>query len=324
MLIRNQTPSSCFGLAGTDENAGTAALGWCLDLCQSLRRELMLAFDLDPSWELALSSQVFGKNDRGFTDLEITAGTALHIIFEAKRGWQVPTHAQLSRYTHRLLESVAHKKRLVSISAADRAWALTRLPHDVQGVSVDHISWSDIQSMARRAHDAAKSPVERLWLRQLSMHLAEYGMTSNAFDSMTYVVSLSRDIMPSSDSMTWIDVVAKQGKYFHPIGGNGWPTIPPAYIGFRYLSEFRSAHFIESVQTTDHLHQIDPNWPETNTPHFVYTLGPPMRPASPLGLGSIYYTARHWVALDLLLSGKTCTYQEAIDLTKERQAQRGA
>lgn len=323
MQIRGKAPASCFGLAGCDENAGTHALGWCLEQSPALRAELLASMGLDPLATVVLSSQTFGVADKGFTDLEMLSSTNFHLIFEAKRGWQVATREQLARYAPRLAHSNVQHKRLISISAARRDWAIRHLPGDVDGIPVDHLSWSDIRSMVKRAYAMSRSQTERLWLHQLNLHLAEYGMTSNAFDSLAYVVSLSRDLLPNSAETTWIDVVAKQGRYFHPVGGNGWPTIPPAYIGFRYLSEFRSVHFIEHVETVDNLQEVDPTWPVTNTPNFIYTLGPAMRPATPLPLGNIYYTARHWVALDLLISGKAATYEEAVALTKERQAQRG-
>ncbi len=323
MLIRGTAPASCFGLAGCDENAGTYALGWCLKESPALRAELLGAIGLDPLSNIVLSSQTFGSGDRGFTDLEVLSGTAFHLIFEAKRYWQVASREQLAKYAPRLGRSNVQHKRLISISAARKDWAVRHLPSDVDGIPVDHLAWSEIRAMAKRAREASKSQAERLWLHQLNLHLAEYGMTSNVFDSLAYVVSLSQDLLPNSSDMTWIDVVAKQGRYFHPVGGNGWPTIPPAYIGFRYLSEFRSVHFIEHVETVDNLQEVDPAWPVTSTPNFVYTLGPAMRPATRLSLGNIYYTARHWLALDLLISGKAATYEEAIALTKERQAQRG-
>lgn len=323
MLIRGKTPASCFGLAGCDENAGTYALGWCLKQSPALCAELLCSMGLDPCAEIELSSQTFCSVDRGFTDLEVRSGTAFHLIFEAKRFWQVASREQLERYAGRLTGSNVQQRRFVSISAARKDWAIRHLPPDVDGIPVGHLSWTDIRAMARRAHAASKSQVERLWLHQLNLHLSEYGMTSNAFDSLAYVVSLSRELLPNSPDATWIDVVVNQGRYFHPVGGNGWPLIPPAYIGFRYLSEFKSVHFIERVDTVDNLQEIDPTWPATTTAHFVYTLGPAMRPATPLPLGNIYYTARHWVALDLLISGKAASYEEAIALTKERQALRG-
>lgn len=214
MLIRGAAPASCFGLAGCDENAGTFALGWCLEQSPGLRAELLGSMGLNPLANVVLSSQTFDLADRGFTDLEVISGTAFHLIFEAKRDWQVPSRAQLARYAPRLSNSNVHHKRLISISAARRDWAIRHLPADVDGIPVDHLSWSDVRTMVKRAHAACKSQTERLWLHQLNLHLAEYGMTSNAFDSLAYVVSLSRDLLPNSSDMTWIDVVAKHARVF--------------------------------------------------------------------------------------------------------------
>lgn len=326
MLIRGTTPASCFGLAGCDENAGTAALGWCLDQCPTLRQELLQLLGLDPGLDLVVASQVFAE-DRGFTDLELTAGTTLHAIFEAKLGWRVPSQDQLERYLPRLQASTAQHKRLVSISAAGSDWAARHQPKALGGIPVAHLSWSDLQGAAQRAHDATRSPVDRVWLWQLIQHLKGYGMTSNIFDAKAYVVSLNRSRIKPDNPLTWIDVVVDQGRYFHPVGGgdrSGWPTIPPAYIGFRYLAEFRSVHFIEEVLITDHIQEVDPRWPETNAPNFVYTLGPPMKPAKPMPLGAIHPSMRNWIALDLLLSGKASDYKEAIGLMKERWLAQGS
>ena len=325
MQIRNMIPASCFGLAGCDENAGTSAFGWCLDNVRALRYEALKALGCDPEADVVVASQVFGE-DRGFTDLELVSGTALHAVFEAKLGWRVPARGQLERYLPRLVRSPAQTKVLVSVSAADSTWARRHLPAELGGVPVTHLSWSDLRAMAQRAHDLTRRPIERIWLNQLIHHLQEYGMTSNVFDSRAYVVSLNRSRIKPTDPLTWIDVVVEQGKYFHPIGGSdrsGWPVIPPSYLGFRYHAEFRSVHFIERVDVTDHIQEVDPRWPDTNAPHFVYTLGPAMKPAKPMGLGEIHPSMRNWVALDLLLSGKATDYKDAIDRMRERVQQAG-
>lgn len=128
MLIRGAEPVSCFGLAGCDENAGTYALGWCLEQSPALRAELFGSLGLDPLAQVTLSSQNFGMEDRGFTDLEVLSGTAFHLVFEAKRHWQVTTRAQLARYVNRLADSNVQHKRLISVSAARKDWAVRHLP----------------------------------------------------------------------------------------------------------------------------------------------------------------------------------------------------
>jgi len=278
----------------------------------------------EPAQEAQVTSQVYA-DDRGLTDLELVVSSSLHAIFEAKLGWRVPNKEQLERYVPRLHKSPAKQKVMVSISAASRSWACNHLPEVLDGISVVHMAWSDLQELAMKAHDATRSPIERLWLWQLSEHLKGYGMTSYAFDSRAYVVVLNQEPIKPGNPLTWIDVVTQQHRYFHPVGGGGvrWPKLPPAYLGFRYKSEFRSVHHVESVITTDHLQEIDPQWPDTNTPHFVYTLGPAMRPTSPMPLGKIHPSMHARVALDLLLSGVASDFKHAMDLMKKRTISSG-
>jgi hypothetical protein len=167
----------------------------------------------------------------------------------------------------------------------------------------DRMSSSD-SSAARRAS-------ERLWLEQLISPSKGYGMTSNLFDARAYVVSLNRDPIKPSDPLTWIDVVVKGGRYFHPVGVNGWPAIARAYIEFRWHAEFRSVHFVEAVDITDHIQSIDPRWPDTSSPHFVYRLGSPMAPAQAMKLGNIHPSMRNWISIDLLVSGAADDYGHA-------------
>lgn len=132
MLIRGTEPASCFGLGGTDENAGTSALGWCIEHVPSLRQEILKLLRYDSDMELVVASQVFGA-DKGFTDLELF-GQTCHVIIEAKLGWQVPGIKQLKRYAPRLGASGARRPQLVSLSAADSSWATRQLPADIDGI----------------------------------------------------------------------------------------------------------------------------------------------------------------------------------------------
>ncbi|MCG2728873.1 MAG: hypothetical protein L6276_01100, partial [Acetobacterium sp.] len=45
---------------------------------------------------------------------------------------------------------------------------------------------------------------------------------------------------PESFGLSWIDIVEKRNKYFHPMGMNGWPKEPPNYIAFRYYGKLQS------------------------------------------------------------------------------------
>ncbi|RDS82248.1 hypothetical protein DWU98_09445 [Dyella monticola] len=321
MLIRGREPSSCFGLAGTDENAGTAAVAWCIEHVLPFRKQVLALMGCDPEPDLSVASQVFGT-DKGFTDIELV-GKACHVIIEAKLGWQVPGLQQLKRYAPRLRSSGARRQLLVSLSAADSSWAIRQLPGNVTGIPVTHLSWNALSDAARRAHSSTRSPTDRAWLEQLLHHLQGYGMTSNIFDARAYVVSLTRDRIRPTHPYTWTDVVEKDSTYFHPVGVRGWPVIPPRYVGFRYRAEFQSVHFVTGVKTVDRLQDLNPLWPDTDSPQFVYTLGPPMVPRARMPLGKIYNNSRHTIALDILLSGSADTFEEAIVQMRERVAAAG-
>jgi len=137
-------------------------------------------------------------------------------------------------------------------------------------------------------------------------------------DNTVYVVSLGLDAMVEGGRHTWIDVVEKDGCYFHPMGVGGWPVQPPNYIGFRYHGKLQSVHHIDSYQVTEDLSALNPLWPKTVLFHFVYRLGPAMRPASEIRTGNIFRAGRVYCALDTLLSGALKTISEARDETKRR------
>jgi hypothetical protein len=139
----------------------------------------------------------------------------------------------------------------------------------------------------------------------------------NPRDNMVYVVSLSTHLINEGASYSWIDVVGKDGRYFHPVG-NRWPVLPPNYIGFRYHGALQTVHHIDAYEIVGNLADRNQNWPVTDTDHFVYTLGPAMRPARTVRTGNIYRNGRVWCAIDTLLSGACETISEARDQTASR------
>lgn len=318
MLVYGTKATSCFGLMGQSENAGTLALAWCLDHSEALRGAFLSALSQRkwPSSDWAIACQTHG-GDRGFSDIEVQGG-AFHLLIEAKAGHSLPREDQLRRYAARLGDGTNQARLIVTISAASQSWAREHGVRQIDGISVVHLSWSDVSRLARKAEGQTRSPIEKLWLHELTQHLESYGMSQNRFDARAYVVSLASAPISDGDPLTWVDVVAKQGRYFHPFG-KGWPSTPPAYLGFRYQAAFRSVHFVEKVEIVDRLTKTDKRWPGGEGPHVLYTLGPPMTPREPLALGRIHYSARHYVALDLLLSGRCETYADAVTLTRERE-----
>jgi len=256
-------------------------------------------------------------SDGGYTDIEVHSEPRFHAIMEAKRWWDVPTEQQLRRYQPRLAGGGAQMQRLVSISSADAAFGRRRLPKHIEGAEVIHQSWGDVQRLARQAHAESTGFEEKLWLRHLTQHLQEFVAMERLTDNSAFVVSLGIQSMVEGGKHTWIDVVEKDGSYFHPVG-NGWPVQPPNYVAFRYYGKLQSVHHIDSFEVIDDLSTVNPLWPKTNSDHFVYRLGPPMGPLTEVRTGNIFRNGRVYCAIDTLLSGAFKTISEARDETKRR------
>jgi hypothetical protein len=326
LVVRGAFPRNVFELLGTNENSATYALGWALDSSPSLAKLLINKIaERSITTEDRLFRLQTHAEDKGFTDMEIRCGNELHVILEAKIGWQVPAESQLRRYRPRLdSKGMARSKlALVSISAATSELALRRLPKEIDGVRVQHLSWGAVRALAKSALESTINFEERLWLRELIKHLGEYAAMDRVRDNLVYVVSLGSAPMRNDGKHTWIDVVEKDGSYFHPVG-NHWPSHPPNYVAFRYHGKVQSVHRIESYDILSDVATRNPLWCNTDTDHFVYKLGPAMRPPKELAAAtkedSIKRSLRVWCAIDTLLSGTFNTLGEARDATKKRLA----
>lgn len=324
LIARGTFPKSVFRLLGRDENSATFALGWVLEASPQFAKLLAerIAGRKLPSTDRYLRLQQPGA-DKGFTDLEVRFGDELHAIVEAKVGWLTPSEAQLRKYRPRLDRSglPVSKLALVSVSAASSEVAKLRLPAEVDRVAVQHLSWGAIRALAKKARQAARSFEEKLWLRELIEHLGGYAAMDRVRDNLVYVVSLGSAPMREGDTHTWIDVVATDGHYFHPVG-NHWPSQPPNYIGFRYRGKLQSVHRVESYEIMPDVSAKNARWFQTSTDHFVYKLGPAMRPPRDMHAGSkedaVKRSLRVWCAIDTLLSGEFATLGAARDATKKR------
>ena len=325
LAIRASFPKNVFELMGKDENSATYALGWTLErspALASILAERLAGKPIDAT-DMRVALQTHGE-DRGFTDMELRCGDELHAILEAKQGFTLPSMDQLRRYRPRLDAEPASRRVLVSVAALSESIAIRRLPSDIGGVPVMHVSWGAIRGMAKAARQQAGSFEEKLWLRELIKHLEGYAAMERTRDNMVYVVSLGSDPMRENGKRTWIDVVEQDGRYFHPVGNN-WPAQPPNYVAFRYRGQVQSIHRIESHDIVFDVSTVDPTWASTNVDHFVYTLGPAMRPPAKLGAAgnddTIKRSARVWCAIDTLLSGEFKQLGEARDETKRRLAE---
>ncbi len=309
---------SVFAVKRDDENSVTYALGWSLSqspaFLATLGEDLFgepIEFD-DACIDLQRSNQ-----DRGFSDVEIFSPSIPHIIIEAKRNWELPGTAQLKKYASRISRENGRGGLIVSLSAASQAYAAGKLPNKLGGVRVKHRSWGGLSKIVNDAYGRTTSFREKLWLDQLQQHLRGYILMRNVEDNRVFVVSLASKAIKAGSSYSWVDVVKKDRKYFHPVGKR-WPVIPPNYIGFRLNGRLLGVHHIKSYEVVTDLSQKDRRWPENNGDHFVYKLGPCMQPAKEIKNGKIFPNGRYWCAIDTLLSGQFKTISDARDETNRR------
>jgi hypothetical protein len=320
-LYNHKTVDTVFDLLGDKEDDITYSLGWGLANSDELARAMLSEAFTGGSGEVTAIRLQQTLPGAGRTDVEIESEHH-HLIIEAKRGWTVPTPAQLEQYAARF-----HTRRegcIAVVAECSPEWATPRLPAEVAGVPVRYLPWSRVaQVVEQTAARAGAGNAEKRLLRELVRYLRGLMTMQNVTSNMVYVVSLGlQDLFGSG--VSFADIVVKHGRYFHPMGGGagGWPKEPPNYLGFRFHGKLQHISHVESYD----VHQKPwedvpalsgkPDWPEGQ--HFVYELGPEIVPSHEVRTGNLYRAQRVWVALDLLL---TCnTVLEARDKTSERLA----
>jgi hypothetical protein len=308
-----------FDLVGSDEDSISLAIAWGLKsspgfLKAFLRGVLGRSLSLE---EISIRVHRY-EAEGGITDIEIESPGALHLVVEAKRGWILPGEAQLRRYAERASFSSSDGaiRRLVTLSESSEVYARSQQKSTaIQGIPITHVSWRTLSRWCDTARVRAALR-ERHLLGNLREYL-ESVMSSQRQDSNeVYVVSLGSGTKKGWQT-SWIEVVEKFGKYFHPIG-KGWPKEPPNYLGFRYGGQLRSVHHVKRYEVTGDIYKVCPGIPrEDRPPHFVYTLGKPIRPAHIVKNGALWPSGRVWCALDTLLTCKTVS--EARDETARRK-----
>jgi hypothetical protein len=159
---------------------------------------------------------------------------------------------------------------------------------------------------------------EKLWLRELISHLREYVAMDRLRDNRVYVVSLNAEPVREGGSHTWIDIVERDRSYYHPVR-KGWPSQPPNYMGFRYRGRLQSVHHVDSFEIVEDVSNVNRAWHGESCDHFVYRLGPPMKPSSEMKTGKIFRNGRVWCDIDTLLSGTSATISDARNETQRRE-----
>ena len=334
LFVRKQKVDTVFELLGSNENAMTYSLGWALAECDAFSQKLaeMLGLSGGFSDAMLIRLQKFDPQ-KGFTDIEIIDPGRFHIIIEAKRGFNIPCRDQIKKYADRLRDTKA-KNMLLVLAESDRKeqWLPQQVREHVQEhvqehvkqVEVKAISWKQFQNMANDCMTKASKHSEKRLLRQLIQYLEKVTTMQNQTSNLVYVVSASDDVFFKDIDLSFIDVIEKCQKYFHPVG-KGWPIEPPNYIAFRYRGKLQSIHHIESYTVIKDFQEAF-NLPSPHLikpPHYLYELGPAIHPPKEVRTNDKYkrYTqiqqaARRECFIDLLL---TCdSVSEAFAKTKRR------
>ena len=329
LTVYRQKVDSVFELLGSNEDAMTYSLGWALSKCNVFCQQLAAKLDLREGFSDATTIRLQEyAHQKGYTDIEVIDPGRVHIVIEAKRGFSIPGSDQLEKYADRLLaQDTKAKKMLLVLAESDREeqWLSRHVPDHVKQVEVRAISWKQFLNMAQDSVTKVTRHSEKRMLRQLISYLEKVTTVQNQESNYVYVVSVSYDVFFEDVGLSFVDVIEKHNKYFHPMG-SGWPTEPPNYIAFRYDGKLQSIHHIKSYKVIEDF-QEDFNLPspqDAGGEHYLYELGPAIRPIKEVrtvdktrGYTNIRQANRCWCFIDLLL---TCdSISEASVKTRDRE-----
>lgn len=228
LFVGNWEGHNIFQLLGEDEDSISLAIAWALTnaptlLALFLKRVVGFAGD---SAEVQIRIHRYEATG-GITDVEVVVPGEAHVIIEAKRGWVLPGHAQLRLYAERpsFATSTAPVKKIPTLSECSQVYAKAHLPVKTIGtIPIEHIAWSDVVADVTSA-GLSGGHVEKRLLRELTRYL-RFVMSKQQKDSnLVFVVSLA-GYTGKDWTTSWIDIVTKHSRYFHPVGGH-WPKDPP-------------------------------------------------------------------------------------------------
>ena len=220
LLLRNRTVESVFHLLGERENDITYSVARALSqsphfLSIFVHSALRVATDTD-STVIRLQQH---EKQAGITDIEIESHGKFFLIVEAKRGWNLPSQKQLQTYAQRLSfrASKGLPRRILVMSECSREFALLNLEtRKIAGVEIAPVSWKEVARLAVEAQTNS-SQAERHILRELLTYLRGLMTMQNTDSNWVYVVSLSGGTREGW-KISWIDIVKKKKRYFHPVG----------------------------------------------------------------------------------------------------------
>jgi len=321
LVLHDCEVPTVFDLMGHRENDMTAALGWGLSQSPALMKALVETVadtHIDPS-EAVIRLQEHHATG-GFTDVEIVVPDRVHLILEAKRGWNLPTADQLEHYAQRFRADAGDMVQGIVVLTQWGATSMVerQLPTWPFAYPRSVLGWGDVVQMTERA--ARRGPLaERRTLRELATYLRGVADMRDTNSNSVFVVALSSRVLEGWP-MSFIDVVHQHDCYFFPATGKNWPKVPPNYMAFRYWGRLQSIRHVDGYVIDTDMSRHFAGVPSAEwDPHFVLSLGPEIRPDREVPTGpKIVRSARVWVDIDLLLTAPTIS--DALALTKQRRA----
>lgn len=316
--LHGRKVDSVFQLLGSHENDITFSMAWALSNCPTFLDILVYktaGIHPDPDSTVILI-QDYKKEEkrRGFTDIEITDNSNFHIIIEAKRGWIMPTIDQLSHYAHHIAP-LPHTC-IVTLSECSIDYAACVLPEtSIEGIPIKHLPWLEVYQISKASYGASNHKQKNILMEFLS-YLKGVITTQNQESNLVFIVPLSSG-HEEGCPLSYIDIVNIKHKYYCKIGANGL-KLPPNYIAFRYGGKLQTIHHIDGYTVTRNMHNEIPEMPdvEWDTDHFVFQLGPEMRPPKEVKTGKVWPSGRKWAMLDTLFTSETIS--EAHRISEER------
>ncbi len=258
------------------------------------------------------------EKTKGFTDFEIEQEGEFIVIIEAKKGWNYPSQQQLDKYSSRASfnEFSAKSKKLVVFTESKQEFTNAHFSiKKSNSLDVEVTSYRHLWEIAKKAKQKSNN-YEKRFIDELINYLEKLMTMKNIHSNLVYVVAVSTEKVKDSN-ISWIEIV-KRKKYFHPVGGNGWPSEPPNYIAFRYHGKLQSIHHIDSYEVFTNPNEYFDEIPSGEWGHhFIYELGEAIIPTKNVRTGNVFRNGRVWAMLYLLLTSDTI--YEARDKTKNRE-----
>lgn len=323
LVLHGKPVASVYSLIGQDENALTFALGHCLSADLSLAREFLRLLGLKHLREGALKTlkielQKHAKEDRGYSDVELTLPRRFRIIIEAKIGYGTPNDTQLRKYKVRLDGSIEPKKILCVLVERhlDHVRKHVREVTALEDTSV--LSWNKVRDIIK---EAARRRDPSPYTVQMDAFLREAYDLPEQFEHEVWVVPVSTQRWVSKDrGIRLCDEPSKLGWYIFPTKYKPKKTL---YLGYRYDGQVKGIRrILQERPVASHAEVIDgadQSEPEELT---AYSLGPPLPlPREPIKTAGFRDT-RVYCDLDLLLT--SATLKVALELTRERRRRKAA